>query len=78
MLRQPRIKVIKRDERERLEQDAASSANPKKSVHEAARDLGATVTKWIDEFRHERREECRGMEAILYRLQQEGDASRRG
>ena len=51
MVRQTRVRVIKRDERERSASEAAASAGPDKSTREAARELVASVTKWVEEFR---------------------------
>ena len=48
------IKVIKRAERERLEQEVAESANVDSSADEQARKLTATVKEWISELRRTR------------------------
>ena len=52
------IKIIKRGERAALEA-AAETANTeqKKTTHEAARDVMATVTEWVNEFQQKRRTE---------------------
>ena len=51
MVRQTRVRVIKRDERERPAREDAASAGSEKSPREAARELVASVTKWVEEFR---------------------------
>jgi uncharacterized membrane-anchored protein len=52
------IKIIKRDERARLQQPAVEEAVvEKKSTQEAARDMVATVTQWVNEFQQKRRVE---------------------
>jgi hypothetical protein len=53
------IKIIKREERNRQAQSAAAAeeAAPKKSTQEAARDMVATVTQWVNEFQQKRRME---------------------
>lgn len=53
------IKVIKRGERNRQQQPAAS-AEPvaeRTSAKEAARDMVATVSQWVSEFQQKRRSE---------------------
>ena len=50
------IKVIKREERNRQQQPAAAEeSTPKKSTQEAARDMVATVSQWVNEFQQKRR-----------------------
>jgi len=50
------IKIIKRDERARQQQPAAQEAVvEKKSAQEAARDMVATVSQWVNEFQQKRR-----------------------
>ena len=49
------IKIIKRGERNRPEVEPAD----KKSAKEAARDMVATVTDWVNEFQQKRRVETR-------------------
>lgn len=53
------IKIIKRGERAAQEAavDAALNSEQKKSAHEAARDVVATVTEWVNEFQQKRRTE---------------------
>ena len=51
MVHQIQVKIIKRDERERSAREAAASACPDKSPREAARELVASVTRWVEEFR---------------------------
>ncbi|HWW75724.1 MAG TPA: hypothetical protein VNZ44_10025 [Pyrinomonadaceae bacterium] len=51
------IKVIKRDERNRQQQPVAEVAPERTSAKEAARDMVATVTQWVNEFQQKRRSE---------------------
>ena len=52
------IKIIKRDERNRQQQQpAAEVATERKSTQEAARDMVATVSQWVNEFQQKRRSE---------------------
>jgi len=51
------IKVIKRDERSRQPKPAEGVAAERKSTQEAARDMVATVTQWVNEFQQKRRVE---------------------
>ncbi len=52
------IKVIKRDERNRQRQPAAAEpAAERTSAKEAARDMVATVSQWVNEFQQKRRSE---------------------
>ena len=51
------IKIIKRDERNRQRQPVVEEAAPKKSTQEAARDMVATVSQWVNEFQQKRRVE---------------------
>lgn len=51
------IKVIKRDERSRQQHAAEEAAPERKSAQEAARDMVATVTQWVNEFQQKRRTE---------------------
>lgn len=51
------IKIIKRTERAAQEAAAETNAEPKKTTHEAARDMVATVTEWVNEFQQKRRTE---------------------
>ncbi|HEX8458750.1 MAG TPA: hypothetical protein VF656_15755 [Pyrinomonadaceae bacterium] len=52
------IKIIKRGERA-AQGNAAEATNDeaKKSTHEAARDMVATVSGWVNEFQQKRRTE---------------------
>ena len=61
MVRQTRVKVIKRDERERAAREAAAGVGPEKSPREAARELVASVKKWVEEFREKPAEELPAM-----------------
>ena len=51
------IKVIKRDERNRQRQPAATEVAERKSPQEAARDMVANVSQWVNEFQQKRRSE---------------------
>ena len=51
------IKVIKRDERTRKQQATEEVATERKSTQEAARDMVATVSQWVNEFQQKRRSE---------------------
>jgi len=51
------IKVIKRDERNRAKQPAEEVKVERKSTQEAARDMVATVSQWVNEFQQKRRAE---------------------
>jgi hypothetical protein len=51
------IKVIKRGERNRTEQVTDEAAANKKSAQEAAREMVATVSEWVNEFQQKRRME---------------------
>jgi len=52
------IKVIKRGERNRQQQTApAKPAAERTSAKEAARDMVATVSQWVNEFQQKRRSE---------------------
>jgi dsDNA-specific endonuclease/ATPase MutS2 len=51
------IKVIKRDERNRPKPVAEEVKAERKSAQEAARDMVATVSQWVNEFQQKRRAE---------------------
>ena len=52
------IKIIKRDERNRQQPTTEeTTAASRKSPQEAARDIVATVSGWVNEFQHQRRVE---------------------
>src|SRR5215213_434807 len=51
------IKVIKRDERNRVKQATEEVKVERKSAQEAARDMVATVSEWVNEFQQKRRAE---------------------
>ncbi|MDT5295014.1 MAG: hypothetical protein QOJ76_1894 [Acidobacteriota bacterium] len=51
------IKVIKRDDRNRQQQQTAEVVPERKSTQEAARDMVATVSQWVNEFHQKRRSE---------------------
>ena len=54
MTRKTPIKIIKRDERNRSENNKQVK-KPKETAQEAARDMVATVTNWVNEFQQKRR-----------------------
>jgi DNA-binding helix-hairpin-helix protein with protein kinase domain len=56
MARERQIKVVKRGERERLQQEVAEKVVHHQTPNEAARSLVATVTEWIKESRQNRRD----------------------
>ena len=49
------IKVIKRDERNRQQQEKVAAERT--SAKEAARDMVANVSQWVNEFQQKRRSE---------------------
>ncbi|HKP71571.1 MAG TPA: hypothetical protein VJT82_01455 [Pyrinomonadaceae bacterium] len=55
------IKIIKRNEREAVHAqetaEAAANSEQKKTAPQAARDVVATVTEWVNEFQQKRRTE---------------------
>ena len=51
------IKVIKRDDRTRKQQATEEVVPERKSTQEAARDMVATVSQWVNEFQQKRRSE---------------------
>jgi hypothetical protein len=51
------IKVIKRDEKNRVKQPTEEVKAERKSAQEAARDMVATVSEWVNEFQQKRRAE---------------------
>jgi hypothetical protein len=55
MMNRKAIKVIKRNERNR--QEVVDEKKGKESPKEAARDMVATVTAWVNEFQQKRRTE---------------------
>lgn len=50
------IKIIKRDERNRQENNA-SSKTARPSAQETVRDMASTVANWVSEFQQKRRTE---------------------
>jgi hypothetical protein len=56
MKEKTRIKIIKRGERDR-QQHTSETPEVKKSTQEAARDMVATVSQWVNEFQQKRRHE---------------------
>ena len=60
------IKIIKRDERNRQEKPAEEAVANRKSAQEAARDIVATVSGWVNELQHKRRiETARAIKTLL-------------
>lgn len=53
------IKIIKRGERNRRAEAPAPAVEEKKTPKEAARDIVATVSEWVNEFQQKRRVETR-------------------
>ena len=51
------IKIIKRDERNRQKPPTEEVRTERKSAQEAARDMVATVSEWVNEFQQKRRAE---------------------
>jgi hypothetical protein len=52
------VRVVKNNERERLEQDAAQTENRKNPAHDAVREMKATVCRWVTESQQKRQEEA--------------------
>lgn len=57
MTKKAPIKIIKRSERNRVEENGNDKAINKKSAQEAARDMVSTVSNWVNEFQQKRRAE---------------------
>jgi hypothetical protein len=57
MTKKAPIKIIKRNERSRVEESGANVAVNKKSAQEAAREMVSTVSNWVNEFQQKRRAE---------------------
>jgi hypothetical protein len=56
------IKIIKRDDRNRVETNEPKAASPR----ETARDMMATVSNWVSEFQQRRRAETsKAIETLL-------------
>ncbi|HKS27297.1 MAG TPA: hypothetical protein VJS44_05730 [Pyrinomonadaceae bacterium] len=51
------IKIIKRNERSRMEESGENKVVNKKSTQEAAREMVSTVSNWVNEFQQKRRAE---------------------
>jgi hypothetical protein len=68
MTRKTPIKIIKRDERNRSENNKQVKP-PKESAQEAARDMVATVTNWVNEFQQKRRVETKQAIRTLFNEQ---------
>lgn len=57
MTKKTPIKIIKRNERSRLEESGENKVVNKKSPQEAAREMVSTVSNWVNEFQQKRRAE---------------------
>jgi hypothetical protein len=57
MTKKAPIKIIKRNERSRVEEHVEEKDAPKKSAQESARDMVNTVSNWVNEFQQKRRAE---------------------
>lgn len=57
MTKKAPIKIIKRNERSRVEESGKSETVNKKSTQEAAREMVSTVSNWVNEFQQKRRAE---------------------
>lgn len=51
------IKIIKREERKRLENNEESNKTARPSAQETVRDMASTVANWVSEFQQKRRTE---------------------
>jgi hypothetical protein len=51
------IKIIKRDERNRQENNGEQAKAVRKTAQETARDMVNTVSNWVSEFQQKRRTE---------------------
>lgn len=51
-----KIKVIKKGEKPKLQENPTTD---KKSTQEAAREIVSTVTNWVNDFQHRRREDTK-------------------
>jgi hypothetical protein len=68
MTRKTPIKIIKRDERNRSENNKQVKT-PKESAKETARDMVATVSNWVNEFQQKRRVETKQAIRTLFNEQ---------
>lgn len=60
MVRKPQIKIIKRAERDRLEEKkSVKTEDAKKLAKEEKRNVVATVSNWVTDFQHRRRDEAK-------------------
>lgn len=57
MVKKTPIKVIKRDERNRLENNQAAAEDSRPSAQETVREIANTVANWVSEFQQKRRTE---------------------
>jgi hypothetical protein len=66
MTKKTPIKVIKREERNRIKDAGKQPQNAIKTAQEAARDMVGTVTNWVNEFQQKRRTETsRAIQSIF-------------
>lgn len=59
MTKKSPIRVIKRDERNRVKKVAEGPKAVKKMAQDTARDMVATVSDWVNEFQQKRRNETK-------------------
>jgi hypothetical protein len=64
------IKVIKRDERNRQENNPEQAQTNKQTSQGAAREIVATVSNWVNEFQQQRRAETSRALKTLFPEQQ--------
>ena len=57
MTKKTPIKIIKRGEKVRQQQQPEEPVQERKTAQEAARDMVATVSQWVNEFQQKRRME---------------------
>ena len=57
MTKKTPIRIIKRDERNRQENNEGQAKVVRKTAQETARDMVNTVTNWVNEFQQKRRTE---------------------
>jgi hypothetical protein len=66
MTKKTPIRIIKRDERNRLEKGVETTKNAGKAAKEAARDMVSTVSNWVNEFQQKRRTETKSAIKTLF------------
>ena len=57
MTKKAPIKIIKRNDRNRLKESVEAKDTSKKSAQDTARDMVNTVSNWVNEFQQKRRAE---------------------